>query len=317
MKLTIKKVDFINPVLLIIIELVTLYNIIEFIGTNKYKLKDKNTLKITGFKPITSAKKGEISFYSHSREKAIEVITSSNASVIICDKKIESSIKNLNSNFIFVDNPRLWFFRCVNKFSIIKDLKGIKSTAIIESKINEENIFVGHHTFIGKNVKIGKNTKIYSNVTIYDNTSIGKNVIINSGAVIGSRGFGYEINENENVETFHHLGGVKIFDDVEIGANVCIDRGSLEDTVIGERTIIDNLVHISHNVKIGKDCQIVALTMVGGSVIIENNVKIAMSSTLRDNIRIGEKAVVGLGAVVTKDVKNKTTVYGNPAKIRK
>ena len=297
--------------------MVTLSSIIEFIGTKEYKLKDKKTLKITGFKPITSAKKGEISFYSHNQEKAIDIISSSDASVIICDKKIKLIIKKLNSNFIFVDNPRLWFFRCVTKFSIIKEVKGIESTAIIESKINEKSIFVGHHTFIGKNVTIGKNTKIYSNVTIYDNTSIGKNVIINSGAVIGSRGFGYEMNEKENVETFHHLGGVKIYDDVEIGANVCIDKGSLEDTVIGERTIIDNLVHISHNVKIGKDCQIVALTMVGGSVIIENNVKIAMSSTLRDNIRIGEKSTIGLGSVVTKDVKNGVTVYGNPAKIKK
>ena len=116
--------------------MVTLSSIIEFIGTKEYKLKDKKTLKITGFKPITSAKKGEISFYSHNQEKAIDIISSSDASVIICDKKIKLIIKNLNSNFIFVDNPRLSFFRCVNKFSKIEKPKGIHPTAIIESKIN-------------------------------------------------------------------------------------------------------------------------------------------------------------------------------------
>ena len=193
--------------------------------------------------------------------------------------------------YVFV-NRFDWFFRCVNKFSKIDKPKGIHPTAIIESKITGKNIFVGPYTVIGKNVTI------------------------NAGTVIGARGFGYEVNENNDVETFHHLGGVEIHNDVEIGANVCIDRGTLENTIIEDKTIIDNLVHVGHNVKIGKNCQIVALSLIGGSTIIEENVKVSMCSVLRDNILIGRKSIIGMGSVVTKDVKNDTVVFGNPARVK-
>lgn len=297
--------------------MITLAKVISFIDTDEYDFHDKETFKIIDFKPISSAKKGEMSFCSHNDKNAINIISTSNASVIICNKKLKQILKNIDSNLIFVDNPRLWFFRCVNKFSRIEKPIGIHPTAIIESKINGKNIFVGPFSFIGKNVTIGDNTVIFGNVNVYGNTSIGKNVTIDAGTVIGARGFGYEVNEKNNVENFHHIGGVEIHDDVEIGANVCIDRGTLENTIIGKRTIIDNLVHVGHNVKLGKDCQIVALSLLGGSTIIEDNVKVAMSCTLRDNIRIGEKSVIGMGSVVTKDVKNNTTVFGNPAHSKK
>jgi len=293
--------------------LTTLSEIISFIGTNGDVNCNEKNLKIIGFKPITSAKSAEMSFYSNNDEKAFDIISSSNASVILCDRKLKETLKNLDQNLIFVNNPRLWFFRCVKRFSNTERPLGIHPTAVVESEINGKNIFVGPHTFVGKNVTVGDNTVIFGNVSVYENTSIGKNVTIKAGSVIGSRGFGYEIDENNNVETFHHIGGVEIHDDVEIGANVCIDKGSLENTVIGERSIIDNLVHVSHNVKIGKDVQVVALTMLGGSAILEDNCLIAMSSTLRDHVRIGRNSIVGLGSVVTKDVKSNSTVYGNPA----
>ena len=295
--------------------MITISDIILFVNSDEYYLRDKKNSKITGFKPITSATNGEISFYSYSDNQAVKKISSSNASTIICDKKL-TKILNLNKNLIFVDNPRLWFFRCVNKFSKIDKPKGIHPTAIIESKITGKNIFVGPYTVIGKNVTIGDNTVIFGNVHIYANTMIGKNVTINAGTVIGARGFGYEVNENNDVETFHHLGGVEIHNDVEIGANVCIDRGTLENTIIEDKTIIDNLVHVGHNVKIGKNCQIVALSLIGGSTIIEENVKVSMCSVLRDNILIGRKSIIGMGSVVTKDVKNDTVVFGNPARVK-
>ena len=280
--------------------MITISDIILFVNSDEYYLRDKKNSKITGFKPITSATNGEISFYSYSDNQAVKKISSSNASTIICDKKLKK-ILNLNKNLIFVDNPRLWFFRCVNKFSKIDKPKGIHPTAIIESKITGKNIFVGPYTVIGKNVTIGDNTVIFGNVHIYANTMIGKNVTINAGTVIGARGFGYEVNENN---------------DVEIGANVCIDRGTLENTIIEDKTIIDNLVHVGHNVKIGKNCQIVALSLIGGSTIIEENVKVSMCSVLRDNILIGRKSIIGMGSVVTKHVKNDTVVFGNPARVK-
>jgi UDP-3-O-[3-hydroxymyristoyl] glucosamine N-acyltransferase len=143
---------------------------------------------------------------------------------------------------------------------------------------------------------------------------IGKNVYRDKGAVIGSEGFGYERNEKGELEKFPHFGGVVIGDDVDIGANTCIDRGSLEDTVIGSGTKIDNLVHVGHNAKIGKHCLITALSLIGGSAVIEDYATIWSAAVIKNHVKIGHHAVVGAGAVVLRDVKPYETVAGVPAK---
>ena len=115
-------------------------------------------------------------------------------------------------------------------------------------------------------------------------------------------------------EKFPHVGGVQIGDTVEIGANTCIDKGTLGDTVIGDGSKIDNLVHIAHNVKVGRSCAIIAHCMVGGSTVIGDYSWVAPSSCLRDQLVIGRHATIGLGSVVTKAVADGDTVYGVPAR---
>jgi UDP-3-O-[3-hydroxymyristoyl] glucosamine N-acyltransferase len=175
-------------------------------------------------------------------------------------------------------------------------------------------IHISPATHIEPDVYIGENTSIFANVSIYQGTKIGKNCILHSNCVIGSDGFGYEPDENGQWFKIAHLGAVVIHDNVEIGANSCIDRGTLGDTIIEENVKIDNLVHVAHNVHIGKNSQITAGTIISGSCVIGKDVWLAPGSVLKDGLKIGEKAFVGIGTVVAKDVEPETRVFGVPAR---
>ncbi len=152
------------------------------------------------------------------------------------------------------------------------------------------------------------------NVTISDDVSIGDNVTVDFGAVLGSQGYGYFRNENNEIEGFPQLGGVTIGNDVYIGANTTIDRGTLDDTVIGNGSKIDNLVHIAHNAVIGKNVIIIANSMIAGSVRIKDDSWIAPSASILNQTEIGEGSTVGLGSVVLKNIPRDQTYLGNPAR---
>jgi len=132
--------------------------------------------------------------------------------------------------------------------------------------------------------------------------------------VIGAEGFGFERDSRGQLHRFPHLGLVRIGDDVEVGARTCIDRGALGDTSIGPGTKIDDAVYIAHNVHIGRDCLIMAQTALCGSCVIGDRVEISPGAVVRDKVRIGDGARIGLGAVVVKDVVESTTVVGVPAR---
>jgi UDP-3-O-[3-hydroxymyristoyl] glucosamine N-acyltransferase len=143
---------------------------------------------------------------------------------------------------------------------------------------------------------------------IHWSAQIGKN------SVIGADGFGYARDEDGTLVKMPHQGNVVIEENVEIGSNTCIDRAVRGSTVIGSGTKIDNLVHIAHGVKIGKNCLIVAGAVIGGSCEIGDNCYIGIGAMIKNKIKIGKNAVIGMGAVVLRDVPEGATIIGNPGK---
>ncbi|MGB4079782.1 MAG: DapH/DapD/GlmU-related protein [Bacteroidia bacterium] len=193
--------------------------------------------------------------------------------------------------------------------SFIHPTASISPQAIIGEKVH-----VAAYAVIEGNVTIGNNSNIGAGSVIKSNTVIGENVVIGANNVLGGDGFGYVKNEaTQEYELFPHLGGLVIEDHVHIGNNTCIDRGSLKDTIIHQGVKIDNLVHIAHNVTIGKNSLIIACSMIAGSVVIGENCWVAPSSSVRNGIYIGDNTTIGLGSVVTKSVGADETVAGNPA----
>jgi UDP-3-O-[3-hydroxymyristoyl] glucosamine N-acyltransferase len=207
---------------------------------------------------------------------------------------------------------------------IISELADIHSTVLISENVQIDafvsigtnckigkNTFIGSKVAIGDNVTIGENCKIYPNVVIYDDCIIGNNVILHSGAVIGADGFGY-INTAERHFKIRQIGNVILEDNVEIGANTCIDRSTLSSTVIGKGTKIDNLVQIAHNVKVGENCIIVSQVGIAGSTKIGNRVVIAGQAGIPDHIEITDDVTLGPCSTPTGSIKEKGVYLGSP-----
>src|SRR5689334_5575579 len=247
---------------------------------------------INGAASIKEAAEDELSFCYYEGEKGASLISHSKAGVILCKKALEGLIQQKPGMQVFyLDNPRLVFVQIMKQMYNKKPKVGISSNAVISktAKIGFD-CYIGDYTVIGENCKIGNNTIISDRVSLVQNCSIGNDCIIQPGVTIGADGFAFERYQNGKLERFPHLRGVKIGNNVEICANSSIARGSLSDTVIGDGTKSDALVHIAHNVTIGKNCQLTAGTIIGGSTTLGDMCWTGLNSTLKDNIKVGNKA---------------------------
>lgn len=237
------------------------------------------------------------------------------ARVLLVDSTVRYSkvLEEQEKTLIVVENPKYCLALIGNCFFVNPPVSGIHSTAIInsEAKIGE-GVSIGAYCVIGKAV-IGDGSQIDSGVRIYDDVVIGQNCVIQSGAVLGGAGFGFEKGPDGNLFRFPQIGQLIIGDYVEIGANTCIDRGALSDTVIGSYTKINNLCHIAHNNIIGNNVVVTACVNISGSNIIEDDAWIAPNASLRGYIRVGKGSTVGMAAVVTKDIPSGEIWVGNPA----
>ena len=174
---------------------------------------------------------------------------------------------------------------------------------------------LGAGVFLGEGVALGSQCLLYPKVTVYPGARIGNRVVLHAGVVVGSDGFGYVFAEGRQ-HKFPQLGGVIIEDDVEIGSNSTIDRGSLGATVIGTGTKIDNLVQVAHNVRIGRHCLIAAQTGISGSVEIGDYVVLGGQVGVADNVRIEDNVTVGAQAGIPsgKALRKGMTYWGTPAR---
>jgi UDP-3-O-[3-hydroxymyristoyl] glucosamine N-acyltransferase len=211
---------------------------------------------------------------------------------------------------------------------------GVHPTAVVGRGTTwDDPVAVGPHVVLGREVRLGRNVRLaagcvlgdgvvvgddvemYPNVVCYSGTEIGHRVILHAGVRLGSDGFGYVPGKSgAGHRKIPHVGRCLVGDDVEIGANSCVDRGSVDDTVIGPGTKIDNLVHIAHNVRIGARCLIMALVGVAGSSRIEDDVILGGQAGVSDHLTVGRGARVLVQAGLIGDVTAGATVSGYPAR---
>lgn len=178
----------------------------------------------------------------------------------------------------------------------------------------DPTVSIGNNVSIGNGVTIGKGTIIYHNVVIADGVAIGENCVIKSGAVIGEEGFGFERDEEGTPLRMLHFGGVTIGNRVEIGSLTTVCRGTMSQTLIEDDVKIDDQVHIAHNCIIRKKVLIVGTASICGGVEVKEGAWVSPNSTILQKQTIGEKAFVGLGAVVMSPVSANACMVGNPAK---
>ncbi len=215
---------------------------------------------------------------------------------------------------IVVPNVRLAWARALAEFQRVTEEDSLTHTYISTDASVDPSARILPFTYIGPEVRIGPDCIIGPNVTIHAGCEIGARVRIGAGSVIGSPGFGYAADEEGNHHHIPHLGTVIIQEEVEIGAGVTIDRGTVGQTRIGKGTKIDNLVHIAHNVVIGKRCLIAGQSGIAGSSILEDDVKLAGQVGIKDHVRIGKGAIVLAKSAVFKDVAPGQVVSGTPAR---
>lgn len=303
----------------------TLKEIAEFIDGEL--VGDANII-ITGISGIKEAVEGDITFLAN--PKYLPLIKKTHASAIITSQDIETSSKPI----IRTENPSLAFAKTVSFIapSQIKHPVGIHPTVILGKDVSlgqdvaigpytviEDNVSIGDKSiiysgcFLGHDTKIGSDVLIYPNVSIRERITVGNRVIIHSGTVLGSDGFGFATVEGLH-QKIPQIGVIEIGDDVEIGANVTIDRARFDKTIIGRGTKIDNLVQIAHNVVIGDNSIVVAQVGISGSTTIGKNVILAGQVGLVGHISIGDNAVVMAQSGVSKSIPPGTMVWGYPAK---
>jgi UDP-3-O-[3-hydroxymyristoyl] glucosamine N-acyltransferase len=277
---------------------------------------------ITGVGPIDQAVEGQISF---AEKRSLKRLTQSEASAVIVPEGFTDSPLNL----IQVDNPRVAFAKMLNHFNpatgpnpgihpkavVGADCTIGKEVALAAGAVIGDHVTIGDrvvlypNVVVGDNVTIGEDTIVYPNASILERCVIGCRVIIHAGSVIGSDGFGFVFDQGRH-RKMSQIGIVQIDDDVEIGANATIDRGTIGKTWIKTGVKIDNLVHMAHNVIIGEHSIITAQVGIAGSTTIGRHAILAGQSGIGGHLTLGDQVTVGPQGAVAQSVGDKQIVSG-------
>ncbi len=285
--------------------------------------------EIRGVASLESAGPADLTYAEGPR--AVESAARSRAGCIL----VMSGVSLAGQTTIAVAHPKLAFIRAAELICPPRAAEpGIHPTAVIApDAVLGEKVSIGPHVviesgvsvgagtrlgggvFLGEGARVGALCSLYPRVIVYPGARLGNRVVLHAGVVVGGDGFGYVFAEGRHVK-FPQLGQVIIEDDVEIGSNSTVDRGSLGTTVVGEGTKIDNLVQVAHNVRVGRHCVIAAQTGISGSVEIGDYVVMGGQVGIGDHARIEARAVLGGGAGILpgKIVREGETVWGRPAR---
>lgn len=285
----------------------------DFIGDGNIEISKVANLK--------TAQEGQISFLSDVKYR--DVLEETKASCVMIKEEFKDNVK---SAAIVVADPYLAFAKVAQMLDTTPPIaEGIHKTAVVEEgatlgenvslgafaviekgAVIGDNAQIGAHCYVGKNAKIGANTKLYPNVTVYHDCVIGSQCLIQSGTVIGADGFGYANDKGQWVK-IPQTGHVEIGDMVEIGANTCIDRGAIDNTIIESNVIIDNLCQIAHNVKIGFGTAVAGGTTFAGSVTIGKYCIIGGTSVFNGHITIADQVTISGMCMVMRSIDKKGT----------
>jgi UDP-3-O-[3-hydroxymyristoyl] glucosamine N-acyltransferase len=301
--------------------MITTEQILQYFENRNFAVKrseSNNVQIITGGKNISEAGTSEITFLGKKYlSQAADLLAQCKAGIVILDKDIFENIALTSYPFhvVVADDPKHEMVDCLTNFFLTAPIPGIHPTSIIHpSAKTGAHCLISAYVIIEENVVIGDHCILDPYVHIMKDTIIGNHVHLKTGAVVGGGGFGYAKQQNGTWKHFPHFGNVVIEDYVSIGSHTCIDRGALGSTIIKEGAKIDNLVHIAHNVVVGKNSLVIANAMIGGSTVIGDNCWVAPSVSLKNGITIGNDATIGMSAVVLKNVEPGAVMIGNPAK---
>ncbi len=281
---------------------------------------------LTGIAPAEGAAAGDLTFAE--KPAYLAAAEASQASAILVPKGFESATKVL----IRVKDARIAIAKVLPLFFPPEThVGGIHASAVVDPSAKiDATANVGPHCVIGAGVSLGKNSVLmggnhigrdskigddvclHPNVVLYARTQIGNRVSIHAGTTIGSDGYGYVFDQGRHRKMLQ-VGNVVIHDDVEIGSNTSIDRGALGSTVIGQGTKIDNLVHVAHNVVMGRHCLIMGQVGFAGSTQLSDYVVIASQSGIGGHLKLGTQATIGAKSGVMRDIAAGETVLGYPA----
>ena len=293
----------------------------------KGKIVGDPTMVITGVSEIQNGRESTITFLGNLKYKKYLPTTGASAVVVP-----EASLLD-NKPGIVHHNPQLAIAKILGEFtSKLRYTSGVNETAYVDSKakigknvtigpfsVIEAGVIIGDHSNIGSHTvidqktSIGKNCKIFSNIHIYHGTNIGDNAIIHSGTVIGSDGFGFVTDQDIN-HKIPQNGYVIIGNDVEIGANCAIDRGTIGDTIIEDQCKLDNHVHLAHNVRLGKGCLLTAAVTIAGSVEVGEFCIFAGHVGVAPHVKIGARSVLAAKTGVSKSLTGGKVYAGMPAR---
>jgi UDP-3-O-[3-hydroxymyristoyl] glucosamine N-acyltransferase len=293
----------------------------------KGKIVGDPTMVITGVSEIQNGRESTITFLGNLKYKKYLPTTGASAVVVP-----EASLLD-NKPGIVHHNPQLAIAKILGEFTPkLRYTSGVNKTAYVDSKakigknvtigpfsvieagvIIGDDSNIGSHTVIDQKTCIGKNCKIFSNIHIYHGTNIGDNAIIHSGTVIGSDGFGFVTDQDIN-HKIPQNGYVIIGNNVEIGANCAIDRGTIGDTIIEDQCKLDNHVHLAHNVRLGKGCLLTAAVTIAGSVEVGEFCIFAGHVGVAPHVKIGARSVLAAKTGVSKSLTGGKVYAGMPAR---
>jgi UDP-3-O-[3-hydroxymyristoyl] glucosamine N-acyltransferase len=290
------------------------------------RVNGDGSVMISRVASLREARPGSVSFFVDRRFEGD--VGASKASALIVGKPTPL----FDGPQLTAENPLLAFAKIATLFASpptrhpgVSDAASVDETAELGSDVSiYPGVFVGAGAkigdrtilypgvFVGENVSIGRDTLVYPNATIMNGVEIGSRVILHAGVVVGSDGFGF-VRDGASSFKIPQLGTVRIEDDVEIGANCCIDRAALGETVIGRGVKMDNLIQVGHNVVIGQDSIIVAQAGISGSVRVGRQVVLGGQVGVADHLEIGDRAMVGSQSGIAKSVPPGEVVSGTPA----